>query len=968
RWSFPEGLTLAARGYLLLFASGQPAVPPYRDGKGYYHTNFKLSKDGEYLALLDDEDQVIHAYDEFEYAPGRFGYPPQEENISYGVFYGHSHYFAAFTPGQANRDAKLGIVADTRFSLDRGVYARPADGQPPLTVALSCETPEATIRYTLDGSTPTGNHGLTYAQPIVLDRTMVIRAAAFKPGWLPSNVDTHTYIFPEDVIHQTHPGGDWPRGSVNGQVIDIGMDAAVVNDSRYAGQMVDALTAIPSMCLVTDLPNLFDPSIGIYVNASRQGRDWERPASLELIHPDGAEGFQVDCGVRIRGGYSRSSRNPKHAFRFFFRKEYGPGKLRYPLFGDEGVDAFDNIDLRCSQNYSWSFEHDSRNTMCREVFSRDTQRDMGQPYTRSRYYHLYINGVYWGIFQSQERSEASFGKSYFGGDKDDYDTVKVEAGPYTVWATDGNLDAWRHVHNVARAGFTNNEPYFRLMGLNSNGTFNPAYPRYLDVDNLIDYMICTYYVGDFDGPISDFLGNTRPNNFYGIFNRRHPEGFKFFRHDAEHSLFTHRGWDRTGPWPAGDQFQYFNPQWLHQQLTQNAEYRLRFADRVHKHFFHNGALTPEAAKARLAARAQQIELAIIAESARWGNLNLTQATWQYQIDSLLNTYFPGRTQTVLGQFRSKGWYPNIDAPQISPRDGILMPTQNLTLTNPNVGGEIYYTLDGTDPRVSPGQPGEGTATSLINDATPRFVKVPTEPLAALKGSVVAEYFFGVSDGSIAALKAHPGWPDQPDQTQTLTSFEIPTDWNDNYGTRIGAYLHPTQTGDYTFWISSDDNSELWLSTDASPANASRIAYVPGWTDSRQWTKYSEQRSAAIRLEAGGTYYIEALMAEGTGGDNLAVAWRRGWLGSRQVIDGSYLSSAKSNWILPGFDHSGWRSGTGPVGYETRPGDPINFSDVIGIDVGTDMIGKNATCLVRIPFTFSGGDVTSLALSVRYDDG
>ncbi len=91
RWSFPEGLTLAARGYLLLFASDKPAVPPYRDGKGYYHTNFKLSKDGEYLALLDDEDQVIHAYDEFEYATGRFGYPPQEENISYGVFYGQSH-------------------------------------------------------------------------------------------------------------------------------------------------------------------------------------------------------------------------------------------------------------------------------------------------------------------------------------------------------------------------------------------------------------------------------------------------------------------------------------------------------------------------------------------------------------------------------------------------------------------------------------------------------------------------------------------------------------------------------------------------------------------------------------------------------------------------------------------------------------------------------------------------------------
>src|SRR5690606_6056161 len=106
----------------------------------------------------------------------------------------------------------------------------------------------------------------------------------------------------------------------------------------------------------------------------------------------------VDAGLRIRGAFSRTPDNPKHSLRLFFRNEYGPGKLRYPLFDTEGVDEFDKVDLRTSQNYSWAYEGSEQNTMLRDVFSRDVQRDMGQPYTRSRYYHLYLNGHYWGVY------------------------------------------------------------------------------------------------------------------------------------------------------------------------------------------------------------------------------------------------------------------------------------------------------------------------------------------------------------------------------------------------------------------------------------------------------------------------------------------------------------------------------------------------------------------------------------------
>ena len=100
------------------------------------------------------------------------------------------------------------------------------------------------------------------------------------------------------------------------------------------------------------------------------------------------------------------------------------------------------------------------------------------------------------------------------------------------------------------------------------------------------------------------------------------------------------------------------------------------------------------------------------------------------------------------------------------------------------------------------------------------------------------------------------------------------------------------TGSYTFWIASDDKSELWLSTDDNPVNKVKIASVPDWTDSRQWDKFPSQKSAAIPLTADPRYYVEALQKEGDGGDNLAVGWARPGQATSapsEVIPGSVLS-------------------------------------------------------------------------------
>jgi hypothetical protein len=607
-----------------------------------------------------------------------------------------------------NYDEKL------TFSHKRGFYAENFD------LTLSTTTPGLTIKYTKDGTNPLeSNSAKSGISPLTIridpspapDRDTApgycVRAVAVKDDTAATKLKTHTFLFYERIVElspdNVKPGPDWPdtRTSGNQQHFNYGLSRAITNSATYRDRITPAFVDIPSISMVLNLDDLFDPGDGIYVNAGQHGIEWERPCSIELLHPDGSDGFQVNAGVRIRGGYSRSAQNPKHAFRYFFREEYGDSKLEYPLFGDEGVAEFDKVDLRTSQNYSWSFAGDGLNTMNRDVFSRDTQRDMGQPYTRSRYYHLYINGTYWGLFQTQERSEAAFGESYFGGDRDDYDVVKVAADQgYVVEATDGTLDTWRAAWEMAKLGFADDANYYRIQGKNPDGTDNPDLPVLIDIDNLIDYNLITFVTGNYDAPISNFLQNTSPNNFYAVYNRNARDGFRFFQHDGEHTMRDHE-WarDRTGPFPAGNSFEKSNPQWFHQQLVENPKYRARVGDRVRMHYLGDGALTQEKNIERFLARKEEIDLAIIAESARWGDskrsdpLNRDQH-WLNAINWIVEEFFPDRTDMVLQQVINKGWYPIAPAPTLNTKPGLVEKGFRVTMQS---SGDVYYTLDGSDP-------------------------------------------------------------------------------------------------------------------------------------------------------------------------------------------------------------------------------------------------------------------------------
>ncbi|MGE5557840.1 MAG: sugar-binding protein, partial [Bacillota bacterium] len=156
------------------------------------------------------------------------------------------------------------------------------------------------------------------------------------------------------------------------------------------------------------------------------------------------------------------------------------------------------------------------------------------------------------------------------------------------------------------------------------------------------------------------------------------------------------------------------------------------------------------------------------------------------------------------------------------------------------------------------------------------------------GNILRQYWTGISGTSVSDLTGNANYPDNPSGSSNPASFEAPTDWADNYGTRMLGYIHPPTSGTYYFWIASDDSSELWLSTTDQPANKVKIAYVDGWTSSREWNKYTSQASVGISLTGGQRYYIEALQKEGGGGDNLAVSWQVPG-GAQEVIPGSYLS-------------------------------------------------------------------------------
>ena len=472
KWTFPS-VDLTAGDYIVVFADDDAAPTTGTD----LYTGFKLKASGEYVGLYNASGSVIS-----EFGIGGADYPAQFTDVSYGVRFDTGNfdqpsYFATPTPGNANVDPVDGMV-------DRVIVSEPAGFHTAaFNVTLSSATPGATIRYTLDGSTPSATNGSVYSTPITITGTSTLRTIATKANYLNVPDRTTSYIFIDDVVNQSPDGAapaGWPTDWGPEQLVDYGIDPDVIAIEGLQ-TIKDALVSIPTWSITTDLDNLFDATTGIYANAQERGIDWERPASVELINPDGTPGFQVNTGLRVKGAYSRRPENPKHSFKIYMRSEYGDSELNYPVHGDEGVDTFQKLDLRTAQNWSWSFNGTTSTQFIEDELARENLKDLGQPYTRSTWFHLYLNGQYWGIFQTQERHDDNFAASYGGGDPDNYDVLKARPGTNEV--VDGTFDAYERLFDQAIAldadgstpNFVNQDAYMKAQGLNLDGTRNPSY-------------------------------------------------------------------------------------------------------------------------------------------------------------------------------------------------------------------------------------------------------------------------------------------------------------------------------------------------------------------------------------------------------------------------------------------------------------------------------------------------------------
>ena len=491
-----------------------------------------------------------------------------------------------------------------------------------------------------------------YNGHVPINTTTSLRAIAVKPGFKPTNIDTHTYIFLDDVIRQPARPNGFPANWGHTGRGDYEMDPEVVNNARYRNTIKDDLLSVPTLSLVMDVDDWFESGgQGIYI----QGERSERAVSAELIFPDGRQGFQINCSVMIVGGSSPNRwKMDKLSMRLKFKSEYGSSKLRFPVFGGDVTDEFDTLVVDARMNNSWGYgggvmlPNNSRPWISgrpsqrdvaqytRDQFVADIQNAMGGYAPHGRHIHLYLNGLYWGLYWLHERPDEHFAAVYFGGDDEDYDVLKHRSSS----VISGTGASYNRLFNIANAGLASASQYQLIQ-------------QYLDVPNLIDYMITNFYVGNTDWA---------HQNWYATYNKNDPDGrWRYHSWDAEHVMEALNA-NVTGKNNDG------GPTRLHQKLIGNTEYRMLFADHVHRHFFNNGILTPDGAKDLYQIRLDDVDRAVVAESARWGdNHSSTPYTrgvdWIRERDWLFSEYFPRRSGIILNQIKSRGLYPNVEAPE-----------------------------------------------------------------------------------------------------------------------------------------------------------------------------------------------------------------------------------------------------------------------------------------------------------------
>jgi hypothetical protein len=764
QWVFPS-VRLAPGRFLVVFASGKDRRSA--GGAGRLHTNFKLGAGGEFLGLFAPESPRVRV-DGFEPS-----YPEQRNDYSYGRdTAGALRYFRTPTPGAANGTSTItGALPGVGFSVERGLF------EAPFRLQLRCAVDGAVIRYTTDGSEPTPTTGTAYTGEIEIAGTRILRAAAFREGWLASPTATHTYVFPADVARQSAkpPGvpATWIDTTGRTWTADYEMDPEIVGSPTYRDRVIPALRSLPSMSIVTRPSDMFDNTTGIYPKSQARGPSWERPASVEILAHGVERSVQANGGVQMQGNSVRDPvKTGKHAFRVVFKGDYGASKLRHRVFPDSPLEEFDTLTLRADFNNSWMHWNGTqrpRGQRVRDAWMKESQRAMGGLASHSRFFHLYVNGLYWGLYDATERPDASFAAAYQGGAKDEYDVVNEGQ------LVDGNMTAYNTMRSLTaldtRAG------YERMK-------------QYLDVPAYIDYLLLHFYTGH-----EDWFTD---KNWYASRRRVPGAGFRYQSWDGELMLNSPN---------ANIVTRIDQPSGLHTRLLVSAEYRMEFADRVQRHCQGEGALTPVKVAARYEAWASRIELAMVAESARWGDyrrdvhpyssgpyeLYLPDVHFRAERQRLLTAYFPVRTSVLISQLQAAGLFPRTAvAPGFSLAPGRVPPGSRLGLSAPS--GTIYFTTDGSDPRVAfTGQVSAGARAYTSDLEVQSTTVLKARSRVGTEWSALAEGRFEIGrlvpSLTISEIHYHPVGGEPYEFVEVRNAGEVPVDATGFRFTGIG-FLFP----------------------------------------------------------------------------------------------------------------------------------------------------------------------------------
>ncbi len=422
RWQFMESTIIEAKGFLLIWADGNDSLSD--NYANSHHTNFRLSKFGEEIGLYSPELELIDSV--------TFGY--QFPDVSMGREYNGSPdfwYLWEPTPGNSNNTQgtlNREYTPDPEFSLTGGFFENS------LSITLSCSSPGAVIRYTLDCSRPTSSSPM-YSSEIIIESNTIIRATAFEPGILPSAIITQSYFINEE-------NNDLP---------------------------VISLAAFPE--------TLWDPYIGIYAT-SRKGV--EIPVNFEIFDTSRVQQLSITSGLRLSGQASFDA--PQKPFTISTKGKYGPEIFDYQLFKNRKIANYEDLYLRTSGTPD-IFYTMFRDGMTHSLVINKASIDC-QAYQPSS---LFLNGEYWGIYNMRDKIVENYFAKIHRADPDNLDILEY-LWSLTAVAVSGSVDEFNALINYLNDPETDLSLDEHYEYINSK----------VDINEFIDYQITQIFAANAD--------------------------------------------------------------------------------------------------------------------------------------------------------------------------------------------------------------------------------------------------------------------------------------------------------------------------------------------------------------------------------------------------------------------------------------------------------------------------------------